>query len=180
MNKEQLDLKKLIKDVPNFPQNGIIFRDITSLLIHEDGLHLIYEEVFEQLEEYADSNINKIVAIESRGFIIGTIIASHTGLPLVLARKPGKLPNKVLQKKYSSEYSENTLCIQISDIKEGDNVLVVDDVLATGGTVKTTCEIIEALGGRVEACYFLIELDELNGRRLLEDRDIKVISSIHY
>jgi adenine phosphoribosyltransferase len=176
-------IKDLIKNIEDYPKKGIIFRDITPLLNNERGLYLINEELdsvfFDENGQYK-VNFNKIVAIESRGFIFGSLLASISLMPLVLARKPGKLPGVVLQKKYQLEYGEDSLCIQLSDIKKGDRVVIVDDLLATGGTAKTTCSIVEQLGGEVSACYFLIELEELEGRYLLENAGIKVLSSIRY
>jgi adenine phosphoribosyltransferase len=181
MTEKQLEIKNLIKNIPDFPQKGIIFRDITSLLKDPEGFNLFKNEVYNSIFKYEDLKFNKVVAVESRGFIIGSVVSSFLyGHPLVLARKPGKLPNKVLTKKYYLEYGDNALCIQTCDIKEGDNVLICDDVLATGGTARTTVDIVEALGGRVEACYFLIELNGLEGRKLLMEKSIKIISSIHY
>jgi len=178
MNKQQLNIKELIKDIPDFPQKGIIFRDITTLLNNDRGIILIQNEINDSINYHL--TFNKVVAIEARGFIIGSLLVTKKIRPLVLARKPGKLPNEILQKKYSSEYADDTICIQLSDISRSDNIIVVDDVLATGRTAKTTCEIIETLGGRIEACYFLIELDQLRGREKLERLGINVISSIHY
>jgi len=170
-------IKSLIKNIPDYPQKGIIFRDITSILNTEDGLELIQDEMYDSL---ILNKFNKIVAIEARGFILGSILASDFKKPLVLARKPGKLPNAYHEKKYKLEYGEDKICIQLSDIKKGDEVIICDDLIASGGTAKTTCEIVEDLGGKVKICYFLIELDSLGGRKLLEDSGIKVISSIHY
>ena len=171
-------IKSLIRSIPDYPQKGIIFRDITPLLNHEYGLSLIKNELLNSITYHVD--FNKIVAIEARGFILGTLLAMLDIRPLVLARKPGKLPGEVLQKKYKLEYGEDAICIQLSDIEKGDNILIIDDLVASGGTAKATCDIVEALGGKVVACYFLIELDELGGRKFLEDSGIKVITSIHY
>jgi adenine phosphoribosyltransferase len=172
------DIKDLIRNIPDFPKKGIMFKDITSLLNDERGISLIHNELLHAINY--SLNFNKIVAIESRGFIIASMLTSIFIRPLVLARKPGKLPNETLTKKYSLEYGEDALSIQTRDIKEGDRVLLIDDVVASGNTAKTTCQIIEALGGRVEACYFLVELTELGGRKILEDMGMKVISSIKY
>ena len=170
-------IKSLIKNIPDYPQKGIIFRDITSILNTEDGLELIQDEMYDSL---ILNKFNKIVAIETRGFILGSLLAADFQKPLVLARKPGKLPNEVIQKKYQLEYGEDTICIQLSDIKKGDEVIICDDLIASGGTAKAVCDIVETLGGKVKACYFLIELDFLGGRKVLENMGINVISSIHY
>ena len=174
-------IKSLIRNIVDYPKKGIIFRDITSLLNNEMGMKILWNELAEMnMYELQNLNYNKIVAIESRGFIFGSILAQIDKIPLVLARKPRKLPGEVLQKKYQLEYGEDALCIQLSDIQNGDNVLVVDDLLATGGTAKVVCDIVDALGGKIAACYFLTELNSLQGRNLLEKSDIKVISSLHY
>lgn len=178
MTELQLRIKSLIRDIPDFPQKGVIFRDVTSLLNSENGILILQNEIKSAINYRL--NFNKIVAIESRGFILGSILSTVYIRPLVLARKPGKLPNETLTKKYSLEYGEDSLSIQTCDITKEDNVLVVDDVCATGNTASTVCDIVEALGGTVEACYFLLELDFLGGRAKLESKDIKVISSIHY
>jgi adenine phosphoribosyltransferase len=172
-------IKSLIKNIPDFPQKGIIFRDITSLINSDSGMTLVREEIDESVNNN-NLKFNKIVAIESRGFILGALFAYIYGRPLVLARKPGKLPGETFQMKYSLEYGENTLCIQVSDIQKDDRVLIVDDLIATGGSAKAVRDIIETLGGKVAAFYFLIELDDLKGRKLLEDSGIQIITSVHY
>jgi adenine phosphoribosyltransferase len=172
-------IKSLIKNIPDFPQKGIIFRDITSLFNSDSGMTLVREEI----DESVDNNnlkFNKVVAIESRGFILGALFAYVYRRPLVLARKPGKLPRETFQIEYSLEYGENTLCIQVSDIQKDDRVLIVDDLIATGGSAKAVRDIIETLGGKVTAFYFLIELDDFKGRKLLEGSDIKITTSVHY
>jgi adenine phosphoribosyltransferase len=180
-SKRRESIKSLIGNIIDYPSKGIIFRNITPLLNNKLGLKILWNELNEVEMYYLSKlNFNKIVAIESRGFIFGSLLAQISNCPLVLARKPGKLPGEVLQKKYSLEYGEDALCIQLSDIQKDDNVLVVDDLLATGGTAKVVCDIIETLGGNVAGCYFLTELNSLNGRNLLEKSDIKVISSLHY
>jgi adenine phosphoribosyltransferase len=172
-------IKRLIRNIPDFPKRGILFRDITSLFNSDSGMTLVREEIDESVD-INNLKFNKIVAIESRGFILGTLFANAYGRPLVLARKPGKLPGETFEMKYSLEYGENTLCIQVSDIQKDDRVLIVDDLIATGGSAKAICDIVETLGAKVAAFYFLIELDDLNGRKLLEDPDIKIITSVHY
>jgi adenine phosphoribosyltransferase len=172
-------IKSLIRNIPDFPQKGIIFRDITSLFNSDSGMTLVRDEI----DESVNSNsleFNKIVGIESRGFILGALLANAHGKPLVLARKPGKLPGKTFQMKYSLEYGENTLCIQVSDIQKDDRIIIVDDLIATGGSAKAVSDIIKVLGGKVTAYYFLIELDDLKGRKLLEDSGIRIITSVHY
>jgi adenine phosphoribosyltransferase len=172
-------IKGLIRDVPDFPQKGIMFRDVTSLLKSDTGIALVRDEIFESVES-SNLEFNKIVAIEARGFILGALSAHAFGRPLVLARKPGKLPGQIIQMNYALEYGENILCIQVSDIQKDDRVLVIDDLIATGGSAKAVRDIVESLGGKVSAFYFLIELDDLKGRKLLEDSGIKIITSVHY
>lgn len=174
------ELKALIKTVLDFPKKGIMFRDITSILKAKGGMSLLDYVMEATVYEDYDLEYNKIVAIESRGFILGSSLASIFEVPLVLARKPGKLPNETLMKKYSLEYGEDAICIQTCDIDRNDRILVVDDVIASGATLAAVCDIIDALGGKVEACYCLIELDALGGRKVLEDKGIKLITSINY
>lgn len=163
------DLQRLIHDVPNFPTPGILFRDITPLLLRPHALR----EVTERLaEKYRGQGIDKIAAIESRGFIFGAPLAVELGCGLVPVRKLGKLPRATASRVYVLEYGTNHLEIHADAISPGDRVLVVDDLLATGGTAGATVEIVEELGGRVAGVAFLIELTALKGRQALGDREV--------
>jgi adenine phosphoribosyltransferase len=170
-----MDLKTLIRDVPNFPKEGIIFKDITTLLKNPDGLRETLNELYNLAK---DKPINKVVGIESRGFILGGALAEKLGVGFVPIRKPGKLPAETLSETYSLEYGTDTIEIHKDAIKPGEKVLLHDDLLATGGTMKAACNLIEKLGGEVIQISFIIELDFLNGRELLKDYDVH--SLIHY
>jgi adenine phosphoribosyltransferase len=172
-------IKDLIRTIPDFPQKGIMFRDVTSLFNSNSGITLVRDEMKESVNNN-NLKFDKIVAIEARGFILGALLANLYQKPLVLARKPGKLPGETFQVNYSLEYGENILCIQISDIQKEDKVFIVDDLIATGGSAKAVQDIVESLGGKVTAFYFLIELDDLKGRELLAASEIKIITSVHY
>lgn len=159
-----MDLRKYIKDVPNFPKEGIIFKDITPLL--GDGEAFRY--TCEQIKEFAiKQGATVIVGPESRGFIFGCPVATALNIGFVPIRKPGKLPREVISESYALEYGENVLCMHVDAIKPGDKVLIVDDLLATGGTLNATCNIVEKLGGEVVGISCVIELIGLNGRELL-------------
>lgn len=164
-----MDLKKFIKDVPDFPQEGILFRDITPLL--RDGQAFKY--TCDQIKEFAASKgATVIVGPESRGFIFGCPVATSLNIGFVPIRKPGKLPREVITESYSLEYGQNVLCMHVDAIKPGDKVVLVDDLLATGGTLKATCNIVEKLGGEVVGICCVIELLALEGRKLLEGYEI--------
>jgi adenine phosphoribosyltransferase len=156
-----MELEKIIRDVPDFPKQGIIFKDITTLL--QDG------EAFRRalnlmLKKYLDAKIDKVVGIEARGFIFGGVLAYKLGCGFVPARKPGKLPYLTIREEYTLEYGSNALEIHEDSIKPGEKVLIVDDLLATGGTALATAKLAEKLGGEVVGIEFLIELGFLNGR----------------
>lgn len=160
-----MDLKKWIADVPDFPTAGILFRDITPLLQNAEA----FGEAIQQMSDYAKAiNANVIVGPESRGFIFGTPVANALKIGFVPVRKPGKLPRKTISKKYDLEYGSNELHMHEDAIKPGDKVVLVDDLLATGGTVKAAISMIEQLGGEVVGCCFLIELEALEGRKVLK------------
>jgi len=164
-----MDLASTIRSVPDFPVEGILFYDITTLL--KDAA--AFRESIDQLAaRYQDTDIDLIVGVESRGFIFGTALAYKLNTGFVPVRKPGKLPAKILSESYELEYGTNKLEIHEDAIEPGQKVLVVDDLLATGGTAQATCTLVERLGGDVVGIAFMIELTFLNGREPLEGYDI--------
>jgi adenine phosphoribosyltransferase len=156
------DLRRFVRDYPDFPRKGILFRDISPLLGDPDAL----ADCVLQLSERAHPP-NAVVAIESRGFVFGAALALHWGVPFVPARKFGKLPGRTVRQLYSLEYGEDTLEIHADAIRPGQSVVVVDDLLATGGTARATTQLVEQLGAGVQALLFVIELDGLGGRDAL-------------
>ncbi len=170
-----MDLEKFIRDVPDFPQKGIIFKDITTLLKEKNA----FQHVIHLMEEkYKDKNVHKIVGIESRGFIFGGVLAYNLGCGFIPARKPGKLPAETIKEDYSLEYGTNTLELHVDAIEEGENVVIVDDLLATGGTAQAVAKLVERLKGNILGIEFLVELDFLKGREKLNGYTIN--SYLHY
>ena len=165
-----MDFKSFIRDVPNFPKEGVIFKDITLLLQNPNALKETTSALFELLE---GQKIDKVVGMESRGFIFGPLLAQKLNAGFVPIRKPGKLPSETLSETYDLEYGTDTLEIHCDAIKKGDKVLVHDVVLATGGTANAACKLIERLGGEIVQCNFLIELTFLNGVSKVEDYPVK-------
>lgn len=168
----QLDLAKYIRDVPDFPQPGIMFRDITPLLQDAEALRYVIDAF---TEHYRDVGLAAVVSIESRGFMFGAPLAYNLGLPLVPVRKPGKLPAEKMSVEYSLEYGSNQLDIHKDALKKGDRVVVIDDLLATGGTAMAAAKLVEMLGAKVHSFAFLIELGFLNGREVLEGYEVFVL-----
>ncbi len=167
-----MDLKDKIRDVPDFPKPGIIFKDITPLL--QDPAYFRY--TLDQMVSQIDGKpVDVVVGIESRGFIFGAPIADRLGAGFVLVRKMGKLPAATISADYDLEYGTNTIEMHQDAIKPGQRVLIVDDLLATGGTVGATASLVERLGGKVAGLLFLIELDFLNGRDRLKDYDVHAL-----
>ena len=164
-----MDLAQYIRNVPDFPVKGIQFKDITTLL--QDPVPFS-ATVKEMLDHYADRKIDVVVGIESRGFIWGAILAHEMGVGFVLVRKPGKLPAETIRAEYTLEYGTNALEMHRDAIQPGQRVLVVDDLLATGGTARATCELVEQLSGEVVGVAFLIELSFLSGRERLSGYDV--------
>lgn len=156
-----LNLKDYIRNIPDFPKPGIIFRDITTALKKPDVFRQIIDEIY---FNFKDENIDYIAAIESRGYLFGAPLAYKLGAGLVIIRKPGKLPSKVERIEYELEYGTDSLEIHQDAIEPGKRVLVVDDLLATGGTICAACKLIEKIGGIVAGTAFLIELDNLKGK----------------
>lgn len=170
-----MDLKKYIADVYDFPKKGIIFRDITPLML--DGKAFNYASNL--ISNFAkEKKANLIVGPEARGFIFGCPVAYNLEIGFAPVRKPNKLPRETLDKSYNLEYGSNVLSIHKDAIKKGDRVLIIDDLLATGGTIKATIDLVEELGGEVVGVAFLIELTDLEGIKLLKDYD--VLSLIKY
>lgn len=168
-------LKKLIRDVPDFPQKGIIFKDITTLIKDKNGFKRAIDLLKEKINHL---NFEKFVAIESRGYIFGAALAYLMDKGLVIVRKPGKLPAETIKEEYSLEYGTNTIEMHKDAINKGEKVVIIDDLLATGGTARATAKLIERLGGKVEGVLFLIELDFLKGIEKLKGYNI--YSIIHY
>jgi adenine phosphoribosyltransferase len=161
-------IKGLIRDIPDFPQKGIIFKDITPLLADDDAFSSVIDLV---VVRYGRGNIDKVVGIEARGFILASPVAYHFGAGFVPVRKEGKLPWDTEREEYALEYGTAVLEIHKDAIHEGDRVLIVDDVLATGGTARATAKLVERLGGKVIGIACLIELGFLKGRDNLAGYD---------
>lgn len=167
MRQTAIDLRTLIRDIPDFPEPGILFRDITPLLANPEGLKEVNRLL---VERYRDRRIDKVVGIESRGFIFGAPLALALGAGFIPARKPGKLPHKTVEETYTLEYGSNILTMHEDGIEDGEQILVVDDLLATGGTLGATCNLIERLRGEIVEVAVLIELTALGGRDNLGGR----------
>lgn len=169
-----LNLVDFIREIPDFPKPGINFKDITPLLADGDA----FAAAVSQMACYVNHDVDAIVGIEARGFIFGAALAQQTGLGLITVRKPGKLPGEVEAIEYELEYGMDRLEIHRDAVSAGHKVVVVDDLLATGGTAAATVDLIQKLGAEVSACLFAIELEFLNGRKALGD--IPVHSLIVY
>jgi adenine phosphoribosyltransferase len=164
MNASALNLKEFIRDIPDFPKPGILFRDITPLLADPEALR---EAVRQLAEPYRDEKIDAIVAAEARGFIFAAPLAIELGAGFVPVRKPGKLPFETYHFRYELEYGSDTLEMHVDGVAPGSRVLVVDDLLATGGTVGACVKLLEKTGAKILGCAFAIELTGLNGARML-------------
>lgn len=159
-------IKKALRAIPNFPKKGILFWDITTLLQNPRMFKKACDEFYKR---HKDKKIDVVVGIESRGFIFGSVVAYLLGVSFVPVRKPGKLPHKTIKEEYELEYGTDAVEMHEDAIKKGQNVLVIDDLLATGGTLKATVKLIEKLGGKIIECCFVIELPELKGRDKVKD-----------
>jgi len=165
----QLDLKQKIRNIPDFPKKGVVFRDITTLV---GDVEAFKYSVDRMVEYWRGKKIDAVLGAEARGFIFGGVIAYKLGVGFIPVRKPGKLPYRTCQVSYDLEYGKNILQIHIDAIKKGDKILIVDDLVATGGTAKAKAELVEKMGGEVVGFCFLIELEFLNPRKILKDYDI--------
>ncbi len=165
-----MDFKQYIREIPDFPKPGISYKDITPLFLEPQIVSLCVEAICDNIPN--QKQIHKVVGIESRGFLLSTLIAQKLNAGVVLIRKPGKLPYKTHKRSYKLEYGEDTIEMHIDAINKGDNVLIHDDVLATGGTAKAANELVKISGGNVIQNNFLIELGALKGRQLLSEEDV--------
>ena len=168
-------LEEYVRSIPNFPEEGILFRDVTSVLQDADGLHLAIDTMQDLIK---DIEFDVVAGPESRGFIFGTPIAYINHKPFVLIRKQGKLPCETVSKEYELEYGTATIEMHKDSIKPGQKVVIIDDLIATGGTVEACAKMIERLGGEVTRIVFLMELAGLKGREKLAKYDVK--SDIRY
>ena len=162
--KSSVELEKTLKVVSNFPKEGVDFLDISPILASQK----LFEDLIHNLAERCIRfDFHKIVAIESRGFILGSALAFHLGKSLIMVRKKGKLPGETICQTYDLEYGTDSVEILSSSVDKGEKILILDDVLATGGTAQASCELVEKLGGHVQACLFFVELAFLKGRNRL-------------
>lgn len=169
-------LKKLIRDVPDFPSKGIMFRDLTTLIKNGDALHVMSRAL---ADIYRDKGVTKVVGIESRGFIGGSILAYELGCGFVPARKPGKLPSVTIKKAYAKEYGVDTIELHSDAINENDVVVLHDDLLATGGTMNACYELVKSMNPRKIYINFIVELTDLHGRDHLP-KDCEVTALLKY
>lgn len=171
---EIMELKDTIRAIENYPKDGVIFRDITTLLKDKDA----FKKVVDEMAARIDEDVDKIIGIEARGFILGAALAYKLNKGFVPVRKPGKLPWDKLSESYDLEYGQDSIEIHKDAIEPGEKVVIVDDLLATGGTSKACLKLVRSLGGEVSSLLFLIELEGLKGRDLLKGE--KVLSVIKY
>ncbi len=169
------DLKNFIRHVQDFPKKGIGFKDITTLLKEGKEFANVIDIISER---FGNNKIDSVLGVEARGFIFAGAVAYKMNIGMIPVRKPGKLPAETIKEEYQLEYGTDAVEMHSDAVKKGDRILVIDDLLATGGTVKATCNLIEKAGGIVEGVAFLIELDFLNGREKIKDYDI--FSILHF
>jgi len=172
MTPDDGSLAGYIRSVPDFPTPGIVFRDITPLLASPEGLDASVRELTAIAR---DMRPDVIIGAEARGFLLGPAVAREVGAGFVLARKPGSLPHETVSANYALEYGTDALELHVDAVTKGARVMVHDDLLATGGTARALCRLVEQLGGEVVGCAFVIELAFLNGRELLEPHDVHAL-----
>ena len=169
-----MNIKSYIREVPDWPVKGVSFKDITTLLQEAKVFKYVIDEM---TEPFLNKKIDKVVAIDARGFLLATPIAYKIGAGISLVRKSGKLPFETIEEEYKKEYGTDTLAIHTDTIKKGDNVLIVDDILATGGTIEATIKLIKKLGGEIEGITFIADLPFLGGSKKLANYNLKWLVS---
>lgn len=162
-------LKKSVRSIPDWPIDGVIFRDLTTLMLDSQAFASSCDILFDR---YESRNIDKIVGIDARGFVFGAVLAYKIGVGFIPVRKKGKLPGETLEESYSLEYGSDTLEIHKDAIDEGERVVIVDDLIATGGTIGATVELVKKLGANIIECAFLIELPDLKGREKIKGCEV--------
>jgi len=168
-----MSIKSRIRTIENYPIKGVMFRDITTLLKDPEGLR---DSINKLVDRYKDLDIDKIVAIESRGFIVGAPLAYLLNVGLVLIRKPGKLPSETIDQDYKLEYGTDRIEVHVDAIEKGEKVLIVDDLIATGGTAEAAVKLVQKVKGDIVECCFIIDLPDIGGRARLEDLGQKVFT----
>ncbi len=174
MSNQEADLRRFIRDVPDWPKKGILFRDITPLLGEPEAFSAAVDAL---CSDFRDNRVDYVAAVEARGFIFGAAVAERLDAGFVPIRKKGKLPSATESITYELEYGSDTLEVHNDAVKRGSNVLMVDDLLATGGTMAAACELIEKIGGKIAGIAFLVELSELGGREKLGGHKIRTVLS---
>ena len=164
-----MDLREYVRDIPDFPTEGILFRDISPMLSDPAAFAHVVDTL---TERYSQRRVDSVVAIDARGFVFGAPVAYRLGKPLVLVRKQGKLPYETIRTEYTLEYGANVVEMHTDAVAHGDSVLIVDDLLATGGTLAAAARLVELAGGRVEEVALVLELEELDGRKRLRGYDV--------
>ncbi len=168
-----MSIKSKIRTIENYPIDGVMFRDITTLFKDPNGLH---EAIDLLVERYKDMKIDKIAAIEARGFLLGAPLAYLLNIGLVLIRKPGKLPAKTIDQEYELEYGSDRIEVHDDAIEKGEKILIVDDLIATGGTVEAAVRLVEKMQGEIVECCFIVDLPDIGGRTRLEKIGQKVFT----
>ena len=168
-----MPIKSRIRTVPHYPKSGVMFRDITTLLKDATGLQLTVKSL---ADHYRNQAIDRVAGIEARGFILGAAVAYELGLGFIPVRKKGKLPSEVVGQDYALEYGTDRIEIHTDAIANGESILLIDDLIATGGTASAACALIQSMGGNVQGCGFVIDLPDLGGRQLLEQLGHSVFS----
>ena len=170
-------VRKHVRQVPDFPKKGILFLDITTATKDAKAFEKSIDFLYEQ---FKDKKLTYVAGVESRGFIFGAALASKLGIGFIPIRKPNKLPADTIKETYDLEYGSDTIEMHKDAVKEGDRVVIIDDLLATGGTAVAACNLVKKAGGEVVAAAFIIELDPLKGREKIEANGVKVVSMLHY